>query len=634
KSKNFITIRPSGTSQSIRFYTQIYSRVTKDNIVEQKYRNFQKAENIALKVQKQLLSETGITKYIPSVEEQLKKLSDAELEKGKIVDKYVHEKQEARKVFKKLTTPLDANGNKEMAKRFLESGYGKDGYGVPEKAATDGSHTLEGNQGYYTPTGKQIFLDTVNKMKEFFLNRKKKLNKPIRLVIKPGIGGQHTPFQAIADVFQVIDIKTGKIVGEYELGKNFEISIKEILKKYNAGWDQIAVIPSSKSGSTDETMMVFVEIFYTLLKHISQDKGIKNGEKFADIVLQTLHDINFVDGKERPGKDLFKIDEERFKTNSFITLVYNAAKELTGITQEKVKEILGIVLGNMFFETTDRPEQSRLSAFIRNSGLDKELRDDAPGFGAMFDNVGGRWTADLHMMLFLAYYNLNAEEYWQIRKDGIVQVREGKHTGNTLGNKIVDEEITDIALVVPDEFFWFGKSIEQNFNESIWQEGFANLVTVKASHWNKQKHHYENTNNRLVINLSNRKISDKSFNVIRLNIIPANFRKLNKQQLANIFAELYTTFYGLTNTVGTRLIAKALAKEGFTADNVDLNNLANPATKIVQKNLFLLQPYVELGKGLLEDRLKALQEAKKSNPGAIKNALKNVQQAAKEKELL
>ena len=56
----------------------------------------------------------------------------------------------------------------------------------------------------------------------------------------------------------------------------------------------------------------------------------------------------------------------------------------------------------MFFETTDRADQSRLSAFVRNSGLDRELKEDAPGFGSMFDNVGGRWTADLHMSLFLA----------------------------------------------------------------------------------------------------------------------------------------------------------------------------------------------------------------------------------------
>ncbi|MBU2462403.1 hypothetical protein KKH65_05975, partial [bacterium] len=73
KSKNFITIRPSGTSQTIRFYTQIFSRPSKDKIAEQKYRNFRLAESLALTTQKELLLATGLTKYIPNIEEQLEK---------------------------------------------------------------------------------------------------------------------------------------------------------------------------------------------------------------------------------------------------------------------------------------------------------------------------------------------------------------------------------------------------------------------------------------------------------------------------------------------------------------------------------------------------------------------------------
>ncbi|MDI6606384.1 MAG: hypothetical protein QME65_04510, partial [Candidatus Omnitrophota bacterium] len=73
-SKNFITIRPSGTSQTIRFYTQIYSESgeLKNNIAEQKSKNFFLAESLALKIQKELLLATRITKYIPAVEEQLR----------------------------------------------------------------------------------------------------------------------------------------------------------------------------------------------------------------------------------------------------------------------------------------------------------------------------------------------------------------------------------------------------------------------------------------------------------------------------------------------------------------------------------------------------------------------------------
>jgi len=67
-----------------------------------------------------------------------------------------------------------------------------------------------------------------------------------------------------------------------------------------------------------------------------------------------------------------------------------------------------------------------------------------------------------------------------------------KHdSAGKFGHKIVNEKITDIALIVPDEWFWFGKQAEQNSNESIWQTGFMNLVTYKQSHWAKQSDRYE-----------------------------------------------------------------------------------------------------------------------------------------------
>ncbi len=499
------------------------------------------------------------------------------------------EKKEAAILAEKLCAPLDA-GNPTMAARFLKGGYQQDGYGVPEGAAIDGSHAFKGTQGYYVKnaagdeTGKKVFMETVGKMKIFFKRRAQRTGKPIRYVIKPGIGGQHTPFQAIADGFEASYEKSeAKIAGEYELGKDFEAAMSRVLGEIDADWDQIAVIPSSKSGSTDETMLIFVDIFYILLKHAAEKEGL-DGARFADQVLEVLHEINFAGGQERAGKDLFKIESGSFLPTSQLHIIF------------------GKVLGNMFFETTDRPEQSRLSAFVRNSGLDKELGEDAPGFGAMFDNVGGRWTGDLHMMTFLAFFDLDAEAYWKAREQGIREVREGKHPGHQLAHKILDEGITDITLLVPDYLFWFGKAMEQNFNESIWQKGFANLVTVRESEWPLAEKYCQKPKS-LVIKLTDMKIGD--------------FRKLNRQEIALAFAGLFTTFYGLTNTAGTRLMARALHEAGFKAQDADLNNLDCPATKIVQQNLFLRQPYVELGKGLLEKRLKTLQEEETKTPGAI-----------------
>jgi len=535
---------------------------------------------------------------------------------------------------KKLNAPLNAYGNAEMARRFLRGGYKQDGYGVAEGSAINGSFSFEGDQGYYVEDssgkqiGKKVFLETVDKMKEFFKKRAKRLGKPIRFIIKPGIGGQHTPFQGIADIFEMVEVKNKKaikICGEYELGKDFELFMADTLKELDADWDEVCVIPSSKSGSTDETMMVFVDIFYAFLKHQAIKRGI-DGEKFAKLVLDTLHEVNFIDGKEQPAKDLFKVNKERFGTNSLIALISKRAK-LLNTTQEEAKDIFGKVLGSMFFETTDRVDQSRLSAFIRNSGLDKELGEDAPGFGAMFDNVGGRWTADLHMMTFLAYYDLDAEKYWDVRKEGIGKIKEGRHPANIIAKKIIDAGVTDIGLLVPDEFFWFGKSIEQNFNESIWQEGFSNLIAIKKSYWEMQKKYYKDDPKKLVINMSGQAISEKSFNAVDIDM--PDFKKLEYQEAVNKIAEFFTLFYGIASYVGNALIVKALQKAGYNASDVDLNNLDNPATKIVQENLYFRQSYVELGKGLLENRLKGLQEEERKNPGSINREYERIKEIAR-----
>ena len=326
------------------------------------------------------------------------------------------EKSVAHTVGEKLRIPLVSTGNPAGDKRFLQGGYQKAGYGVAAGSAIDGSFTLEGNEGYFAPAGKKAFLSNVAAFRAFF-ERQEKKGKPFRLVLKTGIGGQHTPFQGIAGGFAVIDAPTVEIAGEYELGKNFESFISAELKRLGAGWEQVALIPSSKSGSTDETMRIFEQIFHAMLRHEAKVAGQNDAgaQALADSVFDSMHQANLnADGTEKPSSEFFK----SFRLD-----------RLPAAAQPVFRK----VLSRMFFETTDKPAESRLSAFIRNSGLDQALGEDAPGFGAMFDNVGGRWTADLHMMTFLAYHKLNAEAYWQARHDEVVLVRDGRHAANRMG---------------------------------------------------------------------------------------------------------------------------------------------------------------------------------------------------------
>ncbi|MCX5667231.1 MAG: hypothetical protein NTY34_02840 [Candidatus Omnitrophica bacterium] len=524
-------------------------------------------------------------------------------------------------IARKLHRPLKAP-SAEAAALFLRGGYNQPGYGISQGAAIDGSFAAgnEGDQGYFVRGGREVFLENVKRMRDFFERRAGRLKKNIRYVIKPGIGGQHTPFHGVADIFNLIDAGSGRIAGEYELGKDYEEAISAALASLGADWDEIAVIPSSKSGSTDETMMIFTEILHLLLKNIASREGL-DGKLFADTVFNTMREVNFPNGVERKGGDLFK--------GFSIEL---AQKDLEAnkvrVSYEEVRRIFGIVLGNMFFETTDRPSMSRLSAFIRNSELARELDpSDVPGFGAMFDNVGGRWTADLHMMTFLAFHKLDAEEYWKIRYEGVRQVREGAHPADLLAGKILDEGITDIALVVPDILFWFGKAMEQNFNESIWQSGFANLIAIKESMWSAQKKHYARRPVKLVINMSGADIPEDAFNVIDLEY--ADLEKAEREVVAGTFGELFTAFYGMTHNVGNALIARALFENGYSEKDLDIDDLDNPATKIFQRNLYLRQPYVELGKGLLERRLSQLQAR---GPEAVEEELKRITGSARQKQ--
>ena len=218
------------------------------------------------------------------------------------------------------------------------------------------------------------------------------------------------------------------------------------------------------------------------------------------------------------------------------------------------------------------------------------LGEDAPGFGAMFDNVGGRWTGDLHMMTFLAFYDLNPEPYWQVRYEGIQQVRQGTHVANKLGNAILDKNIRKIALLVSDELYWFGQGIEQNFNESIWQKGYANLRTVTVSEWEHQRKNYTG-DDALVINMTDLDVQGLP-NIFKIEPVKMN----NRQTLARDLARAFTTFYGMTYTVGTRLIGRALAESGYTAADIDVNDLDNPATRILQQNLFCGNPMLSWGK--------------------------------------
>ncbi|NQT22468.1 MAG: hypothetical protein HQ579_03400, partial [Candidatus Omnitrophica bacterium] len=76
-SKNYITIRPSGTSQTIRFYTQLFANVNQENLVALKYKTSRRAEALALQAQLQLLNAAGYKGDVANIDMILKQMTDA-----------------------------------------------------------------------------------------------------------------------------------------------------------------------------------------------------------------------------------------------------------------------------------------------------------------------------------------------------------------------------------------------------------------------------------------------------------------------------------------------------------------------------------------------------------------------------
>jgi hypothetical protein len=253
---------------------------------------------------------------------------------------------------------------------------------------------------------------------------------------------------------------------------------------------------------------------------------------------------------------------------------------------------------------------------MERSGLRRALKDRSPIYIPLFENVGGRWTFLVHLLMFAALFNLNAQRIWDRWYARVQEVRAGTHLGCQLGHQILDRGVTRIALVVPDELFWFGKAIEQNWNESIWQPGFATLIGIQESHWRAQQQHYDGQPNRMIINLSAAPIAGANvltpqipgLAVLQAQQLAENGKVHDQQQeVAEALVELFITFYAMTHTAASRLIGRALRAQGIDPATVNLSDLDSAGAKLVRRWCFLMQHVVELGKTSLETWLQDLQ---------------------------
>ncbi len=101
KSRNYITIRPAGTSQTLRFYVQLFADdIDGQNIGNVKYRDMRRAEALALQTQVELLEAADYRSDISNVTDQMLKAG-----------------YEPANIKKLISMQIDAAAQREIAKK-------------------------------------------------------------------------------------------------------------------------------------------------------------------------------------------------------------------------------------------------------------------------------------------------------------------------------------------------------------------------------------------------------------------------------------------------------------------------------------------------------------------------------------
>jgi hypothetical protein len=482
-------------------------------------------------------------------------------------------------------------------------------WGVTNGSALNGSFARQGREGFFVDGGKQTYLRQYQKMETFLRPSADLKGFQNVLLIKGGIGGQHTGFEGLSEFFASdLAVNHNGARGEYELGYSDE-ELEQRVQAWGYTWDRVQFIASSKSGSTDESMIIFAQYLGLLLKHFA---GLSEaeGQKLAVAVQQSLRDLNYKEGQENPPAELFRLNASEF---------FAAVSRQTSLPVEKVQQALRDVLCRIAIETTANPSQSRLAAFAQNAGLYQALGIQLPVID-MFDNVGGRWTIDFHMLPFLALVGVEPEVYWSERDAAIraYETQGDSHPARVLGRRLLDDGVKDVIFVTPAKTPWLGHTIEQTFNESIYQNGYIHLRAIPYDEFDAAD--YAGRPGVTIINAADKRIDAP-------NAVAWDFPGLGSAQARDkvlALAQLFTRVYGLTNTVGFELIARALKAQGKSAPEVDLNDGKNAATQIVIANSHLLQPWVEWAKKSVEKRLSQLQ----SQPQGVDTRARDIASAA------
>ncbi|NQU18923.1 class II fructose-bisphosphate aldolase, partial [bacterium] len=265
-SKNYITIRPSGTSQTLRFYTQLTSKVDNENIGIEKYKNYVKAEIISLLSQHQLLRDTGIDDYFEMVEKQVLTLLEKVAEtKSQAEGEFGHGSQEVNEIaeFERNLQSIASTASSAITANLItdsinsSSPVGKavewskvltyfgDAVGKEQEQiiranffreiAFDG---IKGRLGWFNPPSWD---DIEGNLIEFLKIAKDKEN-----FIFIGMGGSINTVKALIEIF-----KGSAPYKVFALDHLDNAALAEILKQINL--KKTLVISISKSATTKET---------------------------------------------------------------------------------------------------------------------------------------------------------------------------------------------------------------------------------------------------------------------------------------------------------------------------------------------------------------------------------------------
>jgi phosphomannomutase / phosphoglucomutase len=446
-----------------------------------------------------------------------------------------------------------------------------------------------------------------------------RIREGFRGMIHFGIGGQALGNRA---QMETMSVKKGfRIKVVEKLGTNIS-EVFSAVKKSGIASHKILLHASSKSGTTDETLIGFQDALHFLCIELSiyLGYGAVEGEQVFSAFRNYLKKIN-----QKEDKVLF------------------AKAKITDLPLDKkgltlIKELMRRII----FTTTFSREQSRFFAFAQ-SPLIKELMSDEPlACFSIPDNVGGRFSELSQSGAITTFFaGRSIRKQFQAGKKIIPLLQSHDPEENTALRLAVYAHLLDPEVIIFAYPSLFMKAEAQQkaqlFPESNGKSGKGSFVltAIGTQELNKkvkallrispQKPPLVIIQNTLQADAAVRPVELSKELSSRTPVFSYTRQNLSEENLAAsaLFFQEFTVRYGILRT------AAYFSEQNVKAENIDFGKKDSPALKTYAATDPQNQPYVELAKKSVSQRAAKMFKNEQSSKKEISDYYGDIEKKVK-----